>query len=51
MICTIDETRIQVHSVYRQTLRLRDASGADQRLVANLIATDITGYDIILGMP
>ncbi len=50
-ICTIDGTHLPVHGVYRQTLRLRDASGADCRLAATLYTADITGYDVILGMP
>ncbi len=50
-ICTIDGTHLSVHGVYRQTLCLRDASRADRRLAATLYVTDITGYDVILGMP
>ncbi len=50
-ICTNAGTYIPMHGVYRQMLQLRNASGADWRLVANLRAADITGYDIILGIP
>jgi hypothetical protein len=42
---------IRVHAVYRQMLRIRNTFRADKTLAANLIATDMCGYDIIFGMP
>ncbi len=49
-ICTIDSTHIPVHGIYRQTLRLQDASRADYRLAAILYTADIMGYNVILRM-
>ncbi len=49
-ISTIDGNPLRTHAVYRVTLRLRDDSGREQRVAANLIGADIASYDLILGM-
>jgi hypothetical protein len=47
----MDRTHLSIHGLYQQTLFLEDTSKADLRLVATLYAVNITGDNVILGMP
>jgi hypothetical protein len=43
----INGSLLRTHAVYMITLHLRDDSGQEQSVAANLIGTDIVGYDLI----
>ncbi len=45
-----DGNPLRTHVIYSVTIRLRNYSGKEQRVAANLIRADISGYDLDLGM-
>jgi hypothetical protein len=50
LISTIDGNPLRTHAVYRVTQLLRDNSDKEQRVAANLIGADLSGYDLVLSM-
>jgi hypothetical protein len=47
---SIDGHALRTYGIYRQTVHLGDDSGREQCVTLNLVAADILGYDLILGM-
>ena len=50
-VCTIDGNALQTYLTHETMLELTDNVGENYQLKQELVAADMKGYDIILGMP
>lgn len=50
-ICAIDGAPLQTYQTHTTSVRLRDHTGHETATDQDFLAANITGYELILGMP